>query len=333
MSTTAMLCALRPAVPVPVPVPRGIPAGAPLIVHGGGRPLLDALDALSATRGGRFEPAPGPRRPGRLRYIASGDEPRVRAGSRRGVPPRAARPTAAGQGPASAGAAHRSTGTAPLVHLAPAALDARADAAGRLRFDRDVLPLVDAELREALRSAPSAVVRGADLRRLDEPLAWLACGTSAFPRGLVPERNARCLTREAIVRHIEDDLRGCAGDPAAARVLGDAVRRIDAALRALVPVGRLVDTDAATRLRWWRSLVAFAVDGVPAQRLERLLALERAGIVVMLGPRLSVGTDPATGMFVAEGAGGARAEAERVLDLTGAAPVLRRAQGSSAQAA
>ncbi len=60
----------------------GIRAGEDVIVRGLGMGFFDSLSLLTVGRGGRFEDAPG----NRLRYVPSGNEPIIHAGSRRGLP-------------------------------------------------------------------------------------------------------------------------------------------------------------------------------------------------------------------------------------------------------
>src|SRR5699024_8376650 len=98
--------------------------------------------------------------------------------------------------------------------------------------------------------------------------------------------------------------------------------------RALFPLllrlhGVLVDQLPATRLRpgaqgdyprWWHSLFSFVVSGPPPHRLHQLLALERAGVVRFLGPRVQVRAEESTGRFTARGAAGAHVTADALLD-------------------
>ncbi|MFC4563599.1 FAD/NAD(P)-binding protein [Nocardiopsis mangrovi] len=63
-----------------------VPAGETVLVAGLGANFFDVVALLTEGRGGRFEPAGDPRRPARLRYLPSGREPLLVAGSRRGLP-------------------------------------------------------------------------------------------------------------------------------------------------------------------------------------------------------------------------------------------------------
>ncbi|MFC3994742.1 FAD/NAD(P)-binding protein [Nocardiopsis sediminis] len=63
-----------------------VPAGETVLVAGLGANFFDVVALLTEGRGGRFEPAGDPGRPARLRYLPSGREPLLVAGSRRGLP-------------------------------------------------------------------------------------------------------------------------------------------------------------------------------------------------------------------------------------------------------
>ncbi|QKG21564.1 FAD/NAD(P)-binding protein [Actinomadura verrucosospora] len=63
-----------------------VPAGETVLVTGLGANFFDVVALLTEGRGGRFEPAGGPGPVPRLRYVASGREPHLVAGSRRGLP-------------------------------------------------------------------------------------------------------------------------------------------------------------------------------------------------------------------------------------------------------
>lgn len=281
----------------------GIAAGQDVIVRGMGLAFVDLLSLLTEGRGGRFEPCPGTGRQGRLRYLASGEEPHVWVGSRRGAPYHSK--VADESVPAGPG---------DLVHLTAQAIAAREDAEGRVRFREDVLPLIDAEIRRAYPPAPP-VEKDAELRWLDDPLAWLVADDSWVPRDLLPPCDARRLTRDAVVHHLENDLRSRTGaDTHDERALFQVLLRITGALVDLLPADRLHDDSSGDYPAWWHSVFSFVDSGPPPHRLEQLLALERAGVVTFLGPRLRVRTDETTGRFVAEGGTGTRVETSALID-------------------
>lgn len=288
-----------------------IDAGQDVIVRGMGLAFVDLVSLLTEGRGGRFEPCPAPTTPGRLRYVASGEEPRLWVGSRRGVPYHS---KVRGEG--------EPAGPRDLVHLTEENLRRVQDAQGRVRFRQDVLPLIAAEIARAVPGSPDPEA-DPDLAWLDDPLSWLVSGETWEPRGLLPPCDARRLARDAVVRHIENDLaERTVGDNAPARALFQVLLRITGALVRLVPVSRLHPESAGEHPGWWHSVFSFVDSGPPPHRLHQLLALERAGIVRFLGPRIRVTADEERGHFVAEGGTGARAEGTALIDAFLTEPTL-----------
>lgn len=266
--------------------------GQDVIVRGMGLGFIDLLALLTEGRGGRFEPAPGPGDPGRLTYLPSGHEPHLWVGSRRGVPYHSkVRDEGVPAGPRN------------LAHVTEENLSAREDAEGRLDVRADVIPLIAAEIARAVPGAPVAGPGEEPLAWLDEPLAWL--DGEAEPQ----------VTRDAVVRHIELDLRErTQGDTSAGRALFQVLLRVHGALVDLLPASRLREPSVRDHPRWWHSLFSFVDSGPPPHRLHQLLALERAGVVSFLGPRTVVVADDATGRFHARGGGGVQVSATALVD-------------------
>ena len=131
--------------PGPYPLPAtvsDIAAGSAVALLGAGLTAMDVLAALTSGRGGTFDPRPD----GRLRYTASGEEPRVVLVSREGRPARARPRLDPGRRPL------------PGRHLTPERITelraTRPD--GRLDFEVDVLPLVLAEMEYRWRTLGGA---------------------------------------------------------------------------------------------------------------------------------------------------------------------------------
>src|SRR5699024_1736452 len=102
-------------------------------------------------------------------------------------------------------------------------------AEGRLDFRADVVPLIAAELRRWVPGIPAETPGEDPLAWLDDPLSWLH--GDAHPQ----------VTRDAVVRHIEHDLRSrTQGEATSARTLFQLLLRLH---------GTLVDQLPATRLR------------------------------------------------------------------------------------
>ena len=269
-----------------------IAPGQDTIVRGMGLGFVDLMALLTEGRGGRFEPDPQPGEPGRLIYRPSGQEPRLWVGSRRGVPYHSkVRDEGAPAGPGD------------LVHVTAENLRAREDAEGRLDFCADVLPLIAAEIARWVPDAPVAGPGEAPLAWLDDPLSWLH--GEAHPQ----------VTRDAVVRHIEHDLRASTqGDTTSARALFQVLLRLHGVLVDQLPATRLREASRQDYPRWWHSLFSFVDSGPPPHRLHQLLALERAGVVHFLGPRLRVSVDEASGRFIARGGAGASVETTALID-------------------
>lgn len=269
-----------------------LPAGHDVIVRGMGLAFIDLMALLTEGRGGRFTPAPLPDEPDRLAYQPSGREPRLWVGSRRGVPYHS---KVRGEG--------EPAGPGDLQHLTPENLAAREDGEGRLGFREDVLPLIAAEIARWVPDAPVAAPGEEPLAWLDDPLSWLH--GDAHPRA----------TRDAVVHHIEHDLRSrTQGDTSSARSLFQLLLRLHGLLVDQLPASRLRDGAGGDYPRWWHSLFSFVDSGPPPHRLHQLLALERAGVVHFLGPRTTVTADETTGRFTARGAAGTQVTTSALVD-------------------
>ncbi|MGN7212936.1 FAD/NAD(P)-binding protein [Brachybacterium paraconglomeratum] len=280
-------------------------AGQDVIVRGMGLAFVDLMALLTEGRGGRFVPAAEAESAGedaaaelrgRLDYLPSGEEPRLWVGSRRGVPYHSkVRDEGA------------PTGLGELVHVTPANLRAREDEHGLLDFRADVLPLIAAEIAHQVPGAPLPQEGGEPLAWLDEPLSDLGATT-------LPEV-AEQATRDAVVGHIEADLRDrVGGEVTAARTLFQLLLQLHGVLVDQLPATRLRGGAASGYPRWWHSLFSFVDSGPPPHRLQQLLALERAGIIRFLGPGLRVTADEASGRFRARGATGIEIATDALVD-------------------
>ena len=274
-------------------------AGQDVIVRGMGLAFVDLMALLTEGRGGRFVPSDGTGEtaaPGRLDYLPSGREPRLWVGSRRGVPYHSkVRDEGA------------PTGLTELVHVTAENLRAREDEHGLLDFRADVLPLIAAEIAHQVPGAPLP-------QEGEEPLAWLDEPLSDLGATTLPEA-AEQATRDAVVGHIEADLRDrVGGEVTAARTLFQLLLRLHGVLVDQLPATRLRGGARGDYPRWWHSLFSFVDSGPPPHRLQQLLALERAGIIRFLGPGLRVTADEASGRFRARGATGIEVAAGALVD-------------------
>jgi hypothetical protein len=308
---------LPPAYPGDADLDR-LPAGEPVIVAGLGLTFIDIMALVTEGRGGRYERD----REGRLRYRASGREPVLHVGSRRGVP-------------------YLPKPGQRLAGLEP----------GRPRF------CTAGRIQDILQTSATP---GPDLVAcLVQELAWAyyrelfsghpdltRCSWAAFAE----RYDALAVTDPALWRLIEQTvpdpadrldlnflrpLAGCRFD--AQRALNQWMRRrIDATVRratsprhspnaalmlALVDVGEQLELllgaqtpqtpqtpqtaptpPAGAGLGRLTVFTSFVGSGPPPHRLEQLAALSDAGLVNFLGAGLAVGHERERGLFVATSA-------------------------------
>ncbi|MFD9003474.1 FAD/NAD(P)-binding protein [Streptomyces sp. NPDC059582] len=268
--------------------------GEPVLLRGLGLNFFDHMALLTTGRGGRFV------RDGRLRYLPSGREPRLYAGSRRGIPYQA-------RGDNAKGPYGRHT---PLV-LTPevvAGLRKRADSGEAPDFLAEIWPLVAKEVE--------TVYYTALLRRHHPDVAerFLAIPHGAPEEALlldefgVPkaarwswDRMSRPYTERDFAHpgQWRDWLLSYLGEDAAQAALGnvrgplkaalDVLRDLRNELRLIVDHGGLAGASRRDHLdRWYTPLNAFLSIGPPRRRVEELVALLEAGVVDVLGPRLQV---------------------------------------------
>jgi uncharacterized NAD(P)/FAD-binding protein YdhS len=283
-------------------------AGTDVIVRGMGLASVDLVVLLTEGRGGRFARDSS----GTLRYTASGLEPRIHLGSRRGVPYHSKI--------GSTLAAPRAT---PRYFSAAVAQRLAAESP-RLALRDDVWPLIAKEVlhgyyHELFVGHPDRVEGNFSdfIAQLDE-VDWNSDELRLLIESVVPDVNDRL-----DLVQLDRPLAGVA--LADAESLQDHVRdyiRTDLHLRSApehsatlalfysllfshFDLGGIVDSPkwtARSRVEdfgdWWMNLFSFIASGPPAHRLEELLALSEAGVVHFLGANLTVTADP-SGHFVA----------------------------------
>lgn len=276
----------------------GVLPGEPVLLRGLGLNFFDHMALLTTGRGGRF--VPGDRG---LRYLPSGREPRLYAGSRRGVPYQA-------RGDNAKGPYGRHV---PLV-LTPeviAGFRKRADSGEAPDFRAEIWPLVAKEVetvyyRTLLREAECArreftdrflAVAHGDPR---EALVLDEFGVAEADRWSW-ERISRPYAgrdftgpgawRDWLLSYLRED----AAQAALGNVHGplkaalDVLRDLRNELRLVVDHGGLAGASHRDHLdRWYTPLNAFLSIGPPRRRIEELAALVEAGVVEVLGPRLRV---------------------------------------------
>jgi uncharacterized NAD(P)/FAD-binding protein YdhS len=274
--------------------------GEPVLLRGLGLNFFDYTALLTTGRGGRFDRAGD----GALRYLPSGNEPRLYAGSRRGIPYQA-------RGDNAKGPHGRHT---PLV-LAPeviATFRKRADSGEAPDFLTEIWPLVAKEVETVYYSTllrtqrPSRCPEFTD-RFLDaphhDPQEALLLDEFEIPAAerwswdrLSRPYPDRALAHPAAWRDwLLSYLREDAGQAALGNVDGplkaalDVLRDLRNELRLVVDHRGLAGDSRRDHLdRWYTPLNAFLSIGPPRRRIEELAALVAAGVVEVLGPRLAV---------------------------------------------
>ncbi|MCT9081558.1 FAD/NAD(P)-binding protein [Streptomyces fulvoviolaceus] len=283
---------IPPANPADVDLSR-IPPGEPVLLRGLGLNFFDHTALLTTGRGGRFVSD----REG-LRYLPSGREPRLYAGSRRGIPYQA-------RGDNAKGPYGRHL---PLVLTDEviARFRKRADSGEAPDFLAEIWPLVAKEVEtvhyEALIGAREFRDRFlATVHRSPEEAAVLdEFGVTPADRWSW-DRISRPYAghdftdpgawRDWLLGHLRAD----AAEAALGNVAGplkaalDVLRDLRNELRRIVDHGGLAGTSRRDHLdRWYTPLNAFLSIGPPRRRIEELAALAEAGVVEVLGPRLEV---------------------------------------------
>lgn len=286
-----------------------IAAGQDVIVSGMGLAFVDLLVLLFEGRGGRFEEAPD----GELTYVPSGAEPRVWAGSRRGVPYHSKISSILRGEPVG----RPRYFTAEAVH----ALLAESD---ELDFRTQLWPLIakdagHAYYRELFTGYPLRVSGSwAEFEARFDALDWYSAAREELVACAVPDPSFR-LDLEAL----DHPLSGCAfadHDAVQRSVAAYIQRDLDlrtspdhsetlalftALLFVYMDLGRLVPQERLNARSqqaihgWWHGFFSFVDSGPPSHRLREMLALHRVGLLKFLGPGMWVRADEAVGRFVA----------------------------------
>jgi len=293
---------LAPANPADVDLSAVAP-GETVLVRGLGLNFFDYMALFTYARGGVFT-----RIDGTLVYQPSGREPRLYAGSRRGVPYQA-------RGENEKGAHGRRV---------PRLLTAQYIAALRapLRFGTDLWPLISREVQSiyyetllATRQDPATVAAFAARYLRVEPGAAeeLLLDQAGIGRDerWDWERIARpygtdALSGPAAFRgwlrgHLHDDVErareGNVSGPVKAAL--DLLRDVRNEVRLAVDHGGLDGASHRDELdRWYTPLNAYLSIGPPVSRVEEVAALIDAGVLEVTGPGLRVDTDPQGPCFV-----------------------------------
>ena len=283
--------------------------GQQVIVSGMGLAFIDLVVQLMEGRGGRFVEASG----GSLRYIASGNEPQLWAGSRRGVPYRS-----------KISAVLRGEPAGPPRYLRAGAVAALREEHGELDFRQHLWPLLakDAAFgyyQELFTGHPERVALpwSAFVPRFDAA-AWYSDERRSLVEQAVPAAADRLEFEDldhplagmvfagsedvqaTVSAHLREDLRlRDGGENSETLGLFLALLRVYSELGRLVPMEVLTPASRRVVSGWWHGFFSYVDSGPPAGRLRELLALHEAGHLRFLGSALQVGTDEKRGLFTA----------------------------------
>ncbi|WP_314177791.1 FAD/NAD(P)-binding protein [Streptomyces winkii] len=315
--------------------------GANVAVLGMGLSFYDVTAALTTGRGGRFEDDGQ----GGLRYIASGREPRLIAGSRSGVPLPAR------------GLNQKAPDWRYRARLFTAERINRLRAKGPLDFVTDVWPWLNAEIQlvyyaTAVRGRHGTEAEDAYIR------AVAAEVDAAGPH--TAERTARRRARQlgldhlapldvpalarpfgkrrfagpaeytaALAELIEADIAqaGSGNFHGPAKAALDVLRDVRGTIRRAVDDGGLTALSHRDGfLGWFVPLSSFLAAGPPVERLKQTRALMDAGVLEVAGPAAQFTTDADSGRFAVASAqvAGSRRLCEVLIDARIPAPDLSR---------
>ncbi|MEU4039121.1 FAD/NAD(P)-binding protein [Streptomyces collinus] len=287
--------------------------GARVAVLGMGLTFYDIVAALTTGRGGQFREGPG----SSLRYLPSGREPVLVAGSRSGAPLPARglnqkgpmwRYTARLFTPERI-AALRAGGRPldfrrqlwPWLHAEMQLVYHGTEVRARLgdRAEQEFLARAAALVEGAAADAADEIVRAAAARLGVAPLPPLDVDDLARPfagRGFSSPAAFHAALRQLIDDDLDHAGRGNLHGPRKAAL--DVLRDVRGTIR------RAVDFDGLTAashredfLDWFAPLSSFLAAGPPAQRLRQTRALLDAGVLHVAGPSAEFAADEAGGRF------------------------------------
>lgn len=293
-----------------------VPAGEPVLLRGMGLNFFDHLALFTLGRGGEFTREPG----GALTYVPSGREPRLVAGSRRGVPYQARARNEKG-----------ASGRHEPRFLTTAVIERLRDGAD---FRRDVWPLIDQEVRtvfyaalvrergcacdveeftEAFAAAGPAelaadplAMRETEAQRivltkfgLDRTWDWRGVAAPYSATDLASTATFRAWLRSYVDSELVEAQKGNVAGPLKAAT--DVLRDLRNEIRLVVDHGGISGASYRDDLRrWYMPLNAYLSIGPPAERVEQFGALLDAGVLEVLGPDLRI--EAAGGRFAARSA-------------------------------
>lgn len=287
-----------------------IQPGQNVLMRGLGLNFFDHMALFTAARGGRFV-----RDGRRLAYLPSGREPRMYAFSRRGVPYQA-------RGENEKGAFGRYFPKL-LTPRYIGELRERTRAEGGVRFGTHLWPLIQREVESVYYGALLAS-RGRSAERDAFVERYLALPPDGLPDDLLDEYGVEAAARwdwarlaqptsstvftdradfqTWLVRYLAQDVvearAGNLSGPLKAAL--DVLRDLRNEIRLAVDHGGLEGNSHRDDLEgWYTPLNAFLSIGPPVSRIEEMIALIEAGVLIIMGPGTQVRIDTTDAVFVA----------------------------------
>jgi FAD-NAD(P)-binding len=294
--------------------------GSAVAVRGLGLTFYDVVRSLTLGRDGRFQRSAD----GALRYVPSGDEPVLYAGSRGGLPflarARVAQPPQVAPSPVALTAER-------LAVMRAAALAARGS--GQLDFAVEVEPVLRLEMQHAyyscaarLLGGPRAARRFAAAHRglIDRglPVHAGAVGDLLAAHGLnrLPGVDFDALARpfdattfvgsahfrrrlvQALAHDVAESRKDTTASPLKAAL--EALRALRPALPSVVDFGGLLPDSHRDFLTRWAPMSFVLSAGPPAEQVEQVVALMAAGVLEVVGPHARFSADRAGRCFAVE---------------------------------
>ncbi|QLH25567.1 FAD/NAD(P)-binding domain-containing protein [Streptomyces sp. Rer75] len=315
----------------------GIEPGQTVLLRGLGLNFFDHMALLTSGRGGTFRTEDG-----RLVYEPSGREPKIYAGSRRGIPYHARGENEKG--------AHGRYVPRLLTPATIAGLRRRAVDGERVHFGTDLWPLIAKEVesvyygtllevrgraadREAFTERYLAAPAGEAERRLLDAFGFAPDDRWSWDALARPQGNrtypSPAAFRQWLLDYLGEDVRaaraGNVSGPLKAAL--DVLRDLRNEIRLTVDHGGLEGNSYRDELTaWYTPLNAFLSIGPPASRIEELVALIEAGVVRIIGPGLHLTVDETLPSFVAgsDTVRGGRIRASVLIEARLPEPDLRR---------
>ncbi|MCF3138498.1 FAD/NAD(P)-binding protein [Paenarthrobacter sp. AR 02] len=286
-----------------------VEAGQDVIVSGMGLAFVDLLVLLFEGRGGRFEERPD----GELDYVPSGAEPRVWAGSRRGVPYHS-----------KISSELRGEPISRPRYFTAEAVQALLAEHQELDFRTQLWPLIAkdagyAYYRELFTGYPSRVLgTWESFEAHFDAVQWYSPAREELVAVSVPDPALRLdlekldhplsgcafadhdAVQRSVAAYIQNDLNlRTSSDHSETLALFTALLFVYMDLGRLVPQERLNARSQQAVHGWWHGFFSFVDSGPPSHRLREMLALHRAGLLKFLGPGMWVRADESLGRFVA----------------------------------